>query len=152
MNTPTAVKSTGKSYWVLGHRVAPLETIGDYAMLRIQTAPGVPGPPPHHHDDAAEFFLVLSGRLEVVADGEKHLITAGETFCIPPGVIHTFSNPGEEAADWITAFSPRGFEQFFTAFGVPVEEAGALQKSVSEDMIGRVIAGCGEYGMILSKG
>ena len=34
-----AVRSSHQTYWVLGHSVRPLETLGDYAMLRITSQP-----------------------------------------------------------------------------------------------------------------
>lgn len=141
----------GKSRWVLGHRVCPIETIGDYGMLHIETGPDVPGPPPHHHDDAAEFFYILAGALEVFANGEWKRIETGESFNVPQGVVHTFRNPTDRPTTWLTAFSPRGFEKFFVAFGVPVEEDNAVQRSVSDDMIGRVLAECADFGMILAE-
>src|SRR5215207_7417240 len=111
----------GKPMWVIGHRVTILDAIGDYAMLEIVTAPDVPGPPPHHHDRFSELFYVADGVLEVMADGIWRRLERGGSFSIPADVVHTFRNPGSRPTTWITAFSPRDFEQFFTAFGVPVE-------------------------------
>jgi mannose-6-phosphate isomerase-like protein (cupin superfamily) len=145
-----AVSSSHQTYWVLGHSVRPLETLGDYGMLRICSQPGVPGPPPHHHTDAAEFFLVLDGALEVMADGEWVRLEAGDTYCIAAGVVHTFRIPGETPCDWLTAFSPRGFERFFRDFGVPTEEADSAAKSVAPDVVERVIAEAGSYGMMIA--
>ena len=135
---------------MLGHQVRPLETIGDYGMLRITTQPGVPGPPPHHHDDAAEFFLILDGSLEVMTDGEWTRLEAGDTYCIPTHVVHTFRNSGDKPCDWLTAFSPRGFERFFLDFGVPVEEPDSVARSVSPETLQRVVAEAASYGMIVA--
>jgi mannose-6-phosphate isomerase-like protein (cupin superfamily) len=145
-----AVRSSHQTYWVLGHSVRPLETLGDYAMLRISSNPGVPGPPPHHHEDAAELFMVLDGALEVMANGEWIRLGAGDTYCIPTRVVHTFRNPGETPCDWLTAYSPRNFERFFLDFGVPTEEADGAAKSVASEVIERVIADAANYGMVIA--
>lgn len=137
------------SYWVLGHRITPVETLGDYALLQGVTPAGVPGPPPHYHEDATELFLVTKGRLEVIVDGQWRTLAVGESTCVPVRAVHTFRNPDPVEAQWVTAVSPRGFERFFTDFGVLVEQAGSFETSVSEASIARVIAECSRYGMIL---
>jgi mannose-6-phosphate isomerase-like protein (cupin superfamily) len=135
--------------WVLGHLVRPIETAGDYGLLAIVSRPEVPGPPPHHHPDAAELFYIVDGRLDVMLDGRWQTLGPGESLTVPTGGVHTFINRGERDASWITAFSPRGFERFFTAFGVPAEADDAFAQSVSESMIQRVGATCAQYGMII---
>jgi quercetin dioxygenase-like cupin family protein len=140
-----------QSYWVLGHRVTPIETQSEYALLNMVTPVGVPGPPPHHHDDATELFLVVEGQLDVMINGAWQTLNAGESACVPRGAVHTFRNPGQADARWITAFSPRGFERAFVDFGVPVEQDGAVQASVADEVVGRFVAECGRYGMIVAR-
>ena len=135
--------------WVLGHRITPIETIGDYGMVAVTSLPGVPGPPPHHHEDASEMFYVSQGRLDVMLDGEWRTLSAGESLCIPKGTIHTLKNNGTEDCHWVTAWSPRGFEKFFEQFGIPVENDNSFEESVSETMIHRVGTECGDLGMIV---
>ena len=50
-----------------------------------------------------------------------------------------------------TKRSARCFEGFFLEFGVPVHETDAFNKSVSDENIQRVVAGCSEYGMIVKE-
>jgi mannose-6-phosphate isomerase-like protein (cupin superfamily) len=140
-----------QSYWVLGHRVTPIETLSDYALLNMVTPVGVPGPPPHYHEDAAELFLVTEGELDVMIDGEWQTLRAGESACVPRGAVHTFRNPGDTDARWVTAFSPRGFERAFVDFGIPVEQAGSVEASVADEVIGRFVAECPRYGMIIAQ-
>lgn len=138
-----------QSYWVLGHLVTPQETIGDYGLLTAVTPAQTPGPPPHHHEDAAEFFHIISGSLEVFVDGERTVLNAGDSINVPVGAVHTFGNATDEDCHWFTAFSPRGFEAFFEEFGFPSEEANARERSVSEEVIGRVIQRAEAHGMII---
>ena len=139
-----------ESYWVLGHHVTPLPTIGDYGLVEIVSPPDVPGPPPHHHADAAEFFYIADGRLDVQLDGTWRTLEAGESVCIPPGTVHTLRNTGREDCRWITGWSPRGFEEFFTRFGVRTDRVDARQESTSEAAVGRVVSGCADLGMIIA--
>lgn len=138
------------SYFVLGHRVTPLPTIGDYGLVEIITAPGVPGPPAHHHEDAAEFFYIADGCLDVEIDGHWQTMRTGQCACLPKGTVHTFRNPGPKECRWITGWSPRGFEEFFTRFGVSAEIPDACAKSTLPDVIARVVAECGDLGMVLA--
>ena len=61
------VQNDTKTWWVLGHRITPIETIGDYGMIAVVSLPGVPGPPPHYHEDASEMFYISQGKLDVMA-------------------------------------------------------------------------------------
>jgi len=55
--------------------------------------PGRAGPEPHVHPLQTETFRVTAGKMLAVVDGEEHLIPTGESIVIPPGKVHTFSNP-----------------------------------------------------------
>ena len=138
------------TYMVLGHRVTPLHTVGDYALIEVVSAPQVPGPPPHLHEEASEFFYISEGSLEITVDSETRTLQQGESLCLRPGQVHTFINTTDRDVRWITGWSPRGFEQFFEDFGVAVEEPEALQKSVAEELIQDVILRCEKYGMTIA--
>jgi len=138
------------TYWVLGHRVRTVHTIGDFGLVEIVTSPGTPGPPAHYHADASEFFYVAEGALDVSTDGVWSTLGAGESLSIPAGSVHTLANNGEVDVRWLTGWSPRGFERFFTHFGIEVGQAGSREASVSEDAVRRVVEGCADFGMILS--
>ncbi len=43
----------------------------------------------HYHKQMTEFYYVLKGEGEIVLDGERRHIQAGELVLIPPGVWHT---------------------------------------------------------------
>lgn len=140
-----------KSYFVLGHRVTPLDTMGDFGMVEIISYPEVPGPPPHHHDDTAEFFYIAEGRLDVCVDGSWRTLETGEFLSIPGGTVHTLMNRSSAPCRWITGWSPRGFEVFFERYGVEAADPDAMERSTSEEIVRRVVAECGDLGMILAK-
>jgi mannose-6-phosphate isomerase-like protein (cupin superfamily) len=141
--------ATQAARWVIGHRVSRIDTEGDYALLHLITPSKTPGPPPHYHEDTTEIFFIIKGEMDVMCDGQWMHLKSGESFVIPRGAVHPFRNDSSQDVEWITAFSPKGFERFFHDFGVPVDQAGAREASVSEEMIGKVVSGCGQYGMIV---
>jgi gentisate 1,2-dioxygenase len=78
-------------------------------------------------------------------------MTAGKFVELPPNTIHSFINNTEEDVVWITGWRPKGFQKFFGDFGIPDDQEGASEKSVSEAMIRRVMNDCEKYGMYISK-
>src|SRR3954447_14882861 len=51
----------------------------------------------------------------VIRPGERETIAApaGTYAVVPPGVVHTFSNPADAPARFLSAHVPGGFEQYF---------------------------------------
>ena len=138
-----------KTLWVLGHKVTYVETIGDYSLMEVSLTSGIPGPPPHYHVDAPELFHLIDGEMDVMLNGTWHSLTKGESIMIPKNSVHSFRGTGDGDSRFITTWSPRGFEGFFLEFGVPITEENAFEKSVSDEMIKKVVTGCGKYGMIV---
>src|SRR5690349_19273537 len=141
--------STAQSLWVLGHRVRPLATDDSYGMVEIVTPAGAQGPPPHFHKDESEFFFIVKGVLDVMRDGEWSRVTAGSFVELPPRTVHTFVNKTDEDVVWITGWRPKGFQKFFTDFGVASTEDNAAARSVGADIIGRVMKDSEHYGMFV---
>ncbi len=133
--------------WVIGHKIQPIITSGEYDALIGETPSGVPGPPPHFHSKYTEFFLVLKGTMEFILNGEKRLLQEGESIDLPRGSIHTFSNPTSQTIRWLNIHSPKGFSSFFETFGIPINEEKAFENSVSDLMIGRVVKEAASFDM-----
>ena len=110
---------SNQNLWVLGQRVTIIETIGDYSMIEVSATPDVPGPPPHYHVDAPELFHIVSGKMDILSDGQWTTLKTGENLIVPEKVVHTFRNRSSEACRFITTWAPRGFEGFFLEFGIP---------------------------------
>lgn len=139
------------SLWVLGHRIRPWQTDESYGLIEVTSPAKVPGPPPHFHKSEREFFLILKGKLDIMTDRAWSTATPGTFVELPPDTVHTFINNGTEDAVWITGWRPKGFERFFTTFGIPADEGGARERSVSDEVIRRVVAGCEAFGMYVRK-
>ncbi len=49
------------------------------------------GPPPHCHP-WEEVYVVLDGKLEVIINGESHVIAPGGVAHVPAGATHSYRN------------------------------------------------------------
>jgi quercetin dioxygenase-like cupin family protein len=110
---------------------------GHLTLIEAELPPGYPGPPLHLHRQTAETFLVLSGAMTLHAgetDAELHV---GDFAAVPPGLVHTFSNPSGRACRCAVVAAPAGVEEFLrqaaradpTEFGV----LGARHDTFFED-------------------
>ncbi len=142
--------SATPSLWVLGHCIRPLDTDDSYGMIEVTSPPGVPGPPPHYHKRENEFFFVIKGSLDVMANGEWRRCDAGQFVDLPPGTIHTFINNTTTDVVWVTGWRPKGFERFFTEFGIPASRADAREASVSGPVVQAAVSQVEAYGMFVA--
>ena len=77
-------------------------------------APHTTGPPQHRHAQHDEGFYVISGLLRfTVGDRDYDAGPGGPLVMVPPGVPHTFANPGDEPAHTLTTFTPAAYTHYF---------------------------------------
>jgi mannose-6-phosphate isomerase-like protein (cupin superfamily) len=76
------------------------------------TPPGG-GPPPHYHLNEDELFLVHSGRVQFLVDGQWVEPGEGATVYVPRGNVHAFRNAGQTPSRMWIITTPAGFETFF---------------------------------------
>ncbi len=79
-----------------------------FAAMEITVPPHFAGPIPHAHDEFDEAIYVLTGRLQVIGDGEAQEAAAGSMFAAPRGHRHGFSNPYPEGALVLGIWAPSG--------------------------------------------
>ena len=85
-----------------------LETEGEVFEFEAILPAGLSGPPAHWHRVGQETFEVVEGRLRVrVGHAVRHL-GPGESIVVPPGTVHTFSNPTDQQVRVITRETPAG--------------------------------------------
>lgn len=89
------------------------ETGGAVGVVDYTAAPGFPGPPPHLHHETVDMFFVLEGELAMQLGDETLSVAPGGFVLVPPGTVHTFSNPADAPARFLGLVSPAGFEQYF---------------------------------------
>ncbi len=137
--------------WVLGHKITPQTITGDFDLVFGETPPNIQGPPPHLHNIYHEVFLVTEGEMEFTLNGEVSVIKKGQTINLPPKTIHTFANNSCESCKWINIHSPKGFAKFFENLGVSEKEEQADIKSLSPEIIQKVIKTASLYDMIITN-
>ena len=141
--------NSNNTKWVLGHKVTPHETTGDYDLMVAETPPHVQGPPPHLHKSFKESFLIIEGEMEFFINGNTMLVKAGESVDIPSNTVHTFSNKSDKLCKWVNVHSPKGFRNFFDEMCIPENEENAHEKSLASEIIDKVMATAPKFDMII---
>jgi quercetin dioxygenase-like cupin family protein len=114
--TTVTIKATGK------------ETNDSFYLGEGVFEPGFPGPPPHRHRRLHDMFYVLDGTLTMRLGDETLELEPGSFVCVPPGVVHTFSNPSDTAVKILNFNTPAGWENYMRdlaaalAVGTPTQE------------------------------
>jgi mannose-6-phosphate isomerase-like protein (cupin superfamily) len=109
------------------------DTRGSFFLAESVIPPGFAGPPPHHHEGLHDMFYVLDGTLTVRLGDETLAAGPGTFVCVPPGVVHTFSNTSDEPVRFLNFNTPAGFEHYMRDLA---EEARS--GPLTPDAIGRV--------------
>lgn len=103
------------------HKMGPAEVIikatsedtaGSFFMSETTIAPGFAGPPPHTHEKLVDMFYVLEGALTMRLGDEESTVEPGSFVCVPPGTIHTFSNPSDSPVRFLNFNTPGGWENY----------------------------------------
>jgi quercetin dioxygenase-like cupin family protein len=123
---------------VLGETLRPLLTNAMGASLEIfdTSGPADAGPPPHCHP-WEEVYVVLDGELEVIIDGDSHVISPRGVAHVPAGVTHSYRNLTE--THFLTIVTEGKAAQFFTQVSNEVEMSppdipGVLRVATSHDI------------------
>jgi mannose-6-phosphate isomerase-like protein (cupin superfamily) len=108
------------------------------SVLEWHAGPQAGGIPIHFHEHTEEAFYVLRGQLAIWLDGEQAIREAGSYTLVRPGHQHTFWNPADQPAAYLTPIAPGGFENYLRelARGLQLaasdEEAAALRKRLAD--------------------
>lgn len=104
--------------------------------LTVSTLPAhTDGPPQHRHTKHDEGFYIISGTARFTTGQEVHDALAGSLVMVPPGVPHTFANPGAEPMVLLTTFSPAFYVQYFRDIAATIAQGRPMtQESLTELM------------------
>ncbi|MDP8922960.1 MAG: cupin domain-containing protein [Chloroflexota bacterium] len=118
----------GKAVTVLGDRytykAVGEQTGGAYGLVETTVPASSSGPPPHVHGGEDEALYVLEGQVTVLIGDRTLTVGAGSFAFVPRGMLHTFSNPGTQAARFLAIISPAGFEKAFEEMAEVAPSAG----------------------------
>ena len=88
------------------------EDEGAYSLFELLEPPGM-SIDLHRHPAFQETFVVLEGRFDFEADGERYSLGPGETLVIPRGASHGYTCTSPESGRLLTISTPaRLFEAF----------------------------------------
>jgi mannose-6-phosphate isomerase-like protein (cupin superfamily) len=123
----------------LGNSSVTIKAVGDntggtFFLSETIVEPGFPGPPPHVHRELHDMFFVLEGTLTMRL-GDETMEAGPETFvCVPPGVVHAFSNRSDTTVRFLNFNTPSGWESYMRDLG---REFAGDRRPTSE-AIGRI--------------
>jgi mannose-6-phosphate isomerase-like protein (cupin superfamily) len=86
--------------------------IGSVTVLEFELDGGSAGPPPHRHAQLTDSFYVLEGTLTVLLGDREREAGPGTYAGVPPGNVHTVSNPGAEPVRFLNVTMPGGLERY----------------------------------------
>lgn len=110
---------------------------GTFSLTETTIEPGFPGPVTHVHDRLLDSFYVLEGTLTMRL-GSETLEAPPSTYAfIPPGNVHTFSNPTEERVRVLNLMAPAGFEQYLKEMAASMPAGGPPDPALMAEIASR---------------
>ncbi len=104
----------GRSIWLLGmlatFKAVSEETGGEYSLYELTIPPQL-GALPHIHHRETEAFYVLDGEVEFLKGEHTVRAGVGEFVFIPKGMVHGFTNAGQEVARCLAIVTPGGLHE-----------------------------------------
>lgn len=79
----------------------------------ITLAPHTDGPLQHRHSQHDEGFYVVAGTARFTVGEMTYDAPARTLVMVPPGVPHTFANPGDQVVVILNTFTPDLYVQYF---------------------------------------
>lgn len=90
---------------LLAHRNS---CIKQQSLAEARLPPGA-STTPHYHPKTEEIYYILNGFGRITIDNETRDARPGDAIAIPPGAIHTITNPGSETLQFLCCCAP-GYE------------------------------------------
>jgi mannose-6-phosphate isomerase-like protein (cupin superfamily) len=115
----------GRSIWLLGmlatFKAVSEETGGEYSLYELTVPPQL-GALPHIHHRETEAYYVLNGGVEFLKGEQTVRARVGEFVFIPRGMVHGFTNVGQETARFLGIVTPGGLhEKLLAGLGEPAK-------------------------------
>jgi mannose-6-phosphate isomerase-like protein (cupin superfamily) len=108
------------------------ETNDSFYLGEVVIEAGFPGPPPHRHRRLHDMFYVLDGTLTMRLGDETLELERGSFVCVPPGVVHTFSNPRDTPVKLLNFNTPAGWENYMRDLAAALAGGTPTQKEIGQ--------------------
>jgi quercetin dioxygenase-like cupin family protein len=111
-------------------RVATIKVASEELVaVEFELEAGFEGPKPHVHRLHVDSFYVLEGEPELGLGGKRFRAAAGTFVAAPPGVVHSFSNPGPGGARLLNVHAPGlRFDEYLRQMDRGVEQDEAFHE------------------------
>jgi mannose-6-phosphate isomerase-like protein (cupin superfamily) len=103
----------------------------------ITLAPHSAGPPQHRHSQHDEGFYVVSGTARFTVGHTEYEAPTGTLVMVPPGVPHTFANPGDQPVVLLNTFTPDLYVQYFRDLRDMLASGRELTAETTAEVMGR---------------
>lgn len=104
-------------------------------IVEIVVAPHSEGPPQHRHGEHDEGFYVVAGTARFTVGQTVHTAPPGTLVMVPPGVPHTFANPGDEPLVMVNTFTPHFYVQYFRDLRDAIAESGRPMPEIAGEVM-----------------
>jgi quercetin dioxygenase-like cupin family protein len=126
-----------KQYWFFGTKLTVLadadQTESNFDLIQGNFPPGSRSPM-HVHTRYSETFYVLEGEAILIANGQQHLLKAGECYTVPKNVEHAVINNSDHAElKALVVASASGFAKLINTAGIVVT-GGEISPPREHDM------------------
>ncbi|MEP0884077.1 cupin domain-containing protein [Trichocoleus sp. ST-U3] len=113
-----------QSFWFFGSRLTIIAdrttTGGQYDLIEGYFPPGSQTPP-HRHTRYSEQLYVLEGEFTIWAGENKVVLSAGESFLIPPYTPHVVAALSDRPTRGLVVAAPSAFARLIEAVGTQDE-------------------------------
>jgi mannose-6-phosphate isomerase-like protein (cupin superfamily) len=103
----------------------------------ITLAPHTDGPLQHRHAQHDEGFYVVAGTARFTVGDTAYDAPAGTLVMVPPGVPHTFANPGDQPVVLLNTFTPDLYVQYFRDLRAMIANGQPLTAAASAKVMSR---------------
>ena len=93
-------------------------------MFELTIPPGAKSPPAHSHDNE-EYLYCIEGQMRCFVGDAVRMLEPGDSNYTPPGVVHSFDNPGDATARILVVNTPDIGAQYFRDVAAAIGGTGA---------------------------
>lgn len=87
---------SGPKYLMKGPRM-------NFALVRFRPGEDFQA---HYHNVMEEDFFILEGKVDIVVDGVKHTLNAGDLIHVEPKEVHYLINPYDQPVKMVSTLAP----------------------------------------------